>query len=64
MNEKLTTDLHIKSTDKHEYLHLTYFHPDHTKGLIIYYQTLRLSRIGTFENDYICYKYKMELWFL
>ena len=31
---QLTTDLHIKSTDKHQYLHYTSAHPDHTKRSI------------------------------
>ena len=28
---QLTTDLHVKSTDKHQYLHYTSACPDHTK---------------------------------
>ena len=28
---QLTTDLHVKSTDKHQYLHYTSARPDHTK---------------------------------
>ena len=35
---KLTTDLYTKSTDKHQYLHYTSAHPDHTKRSIIYSQ--------------------------
>ena len=46
---RLTTDLHIKDTDRHQYL---YFYPDHTKKLIIYRQPLRLTKICTFENDF------------
>ena len=30
----MTTDGHIKSTDKHQYLHYTSAHPDHTKRSI------------------------------
>ena len=42
---KLTTDLHTKSTDKHRYLHYTSAHPAHTKRSIIYSRALRMSRI-------------------
>ena len=42
---KLTADLHTKSTDKHQYLHYTSAHPSHTKRSITYSQALRLSRI-------------------
>ena len=42
---QLTTDLHIKSTDKHQYLHYTSAHPDHTKRSIDFSQALRVSRI-------------------
>ena len=36
---KLTTNLHTKSTDKHQCLHCTSAHPAHTERLIIYNQT-------------------------
>ena len=42
---KLTADLHTKSTDKHQYLHYTSAHPPHTKRSVTYSQALRLSRI-------------------
>ena len=28
---KLTTDLHVKSTDRYQYLHYMLMHPNHTK---------------------------------
>ena len=28
---KIETDLHVKSTDRHQYLHYTSSHPEHTK---------------------------------
>ena len=43
-NGDISTDLHIKSTDRHQFLHYTSFHPDHTKCSIIYSQALRVSR--------------------
>ena len=32
---KSETDLHIKSTDRHQYLHYSSSHPGHTKGSIV-----------------------------
>ena len=49
----LTTDLHVRDTDRHQYLHFNFSHPDHTKRLIIYSQALRLAKICTFENDFL-----------
>ena len=49
---KLTTDLHIKPTDRHQSLHWTSAHPNHTKQSIVYSQALRLSRICSYKNDF------------
>ena len=49
---KLTTDLHSKSTDKHQYLHYTSAHPAHTKCSIIYSQALRMSSICSYKTDF------------
>ena len=49
---RLTSDLHIKDIDRHQYLHFNFSHPDHTKRSIIYSQTLRLTKICTFENNF------------
>ena len=48
---RLITDLHIKDTDPHQYFNSS--HPDHTKRSIIYSQTLRLTKICTFENYFL-----------
>ena len=50
---RLTADLHVKDTDRHQYLHFHSFHPDHTIRSIIYSQALRLAKICTFENDFL-----------
>ena len=60
---RLTTDLHIKDTDRHQYPHFNSSHPDHTKRSIIYSQTLRLTKICTFENDFLQHRDEMRLWF-
>ena len=49
---KLTTDLHTKSTDKHHYLHYASAHPAYTKRSIIYSQALRMSRICSDKSDF------------
>ena len=49
---KLTTDLHTKPTDKHQYLHYTSAQPTHTKRSTIYSQTLRMSRICSYKTDF------------
>ena len=41
---QLTTYLHIKSTDKHQYLHYISAHRDDTKRSIVFSQALRVSR--------------------
>ena len=44
-NGVISTDLHTKTTDCHQYLHFSSSHPYHIKTSIIYSQTLRLSKI-------------------
>ena len=60
---RITTDLHIKDTDRHQYLHFNSSHPGHTKRSIIYSQALRLTKICTFENDFLQYRDEMKSWF-
>ena len=49
LDRKIVTNLHIKATDRHQYLHYTSSHPYHTKESIVYIQALRVSRIYSFE---------------
>ena len=42
---QLTTDLYVKSTDSHQYLHASSCHVFHSKKSIPYSQALRLNRI-------------------
>ena len=42
---KITTDLYVKATDSHQYLHSSSCHPHHCKKGIPYSQALRLNRI-------------------
>ena len=61
---KIFTDLHIKDTDRNQYLHYTSSHLYHTKRSIVYSQDLRVSRICSFENGFIRLRNKMKSWFL
>ena len=59
----MTTDLYIKSTDKHQYLHYTSAHPDHTKRSIVFSQALRVSRICYDKTDFERHLDDMKSWF-
>ena len=60
---QLTTDLHIKSTDKHQYLHYTSACPDHTKRSIVFSQALRAMRVCYNKTDFERHLDDMESWF-
>ena len=60
---KLTTELHTKSADKHQYLRYVSTHPAHTKGSIVFSQALRISRICSFNTDFEKHLVDMESWF-
>ena len=42
-NSKVFTDLHVKPTDRHQYLHYLYAHPYHTEKLLLLLLLLLLS---------------------
>ena len=50
---RLITDLHIKPTDTHQYLHQRSCHPLHCKNSIAYSQALRIRRICSRHTDYL-----------
>ena len=58
-----STDLYIKPTDRHQYLHYTSSHPEHTKKSVVYSQALRLSRICSEEKDFKKHIGEMKSWF-
>ena len=64
IDRQIFTDLHIKATDRHQYLYYTSSHPYYTKRSIVYSQALRVSRICSFENDFIRHRNEMKSWFL
>ena len=60
---ELSTDLYIKPTDRHQYLHYTSSHPEHTKKSVVYRQALRLSQICSEEKYFKKHICKMKSWF-
>ena len=54
LNEgKINADLHIKSMDKHQYLHFTSSHPSQTKRSIVYSQGVQVKRICSEKEDFL-----------
>ena len=52
VNGTLTTDLHVKPTDTHQYLASNSCHPRHCKEAIPFSQALRMRRIYSSEDDF------------
>ena len=52
LERKIKTDLYIKETDRHQYLHYSSSHPNHTKRSIVFSQALRMKRICSEEEDF------------
>ena len=63
-NSKIITDLYVKSTDCHQYLHYLSAHPNHTKRSVVFSQTLRISRLCFYEENFIKHKTNMKSWLL
>ena len=59
----MTTDLSIKPTDKHQYLHDISAHPDHTKRSIVLSQALRVSRTCFNKTDFERHLEDIKSWF-
>ena len=49
---KITTDLHVKPTNRHQYLHFSSAHPNHSKRSAVFGQTLRMSRLCSNESNF------------
>ena len=64
LNGPIITDLHIKATDRHQYLDYTSSHPHHTKRSIVYSQALRVSRVCSANEYFKRHRNQMKLWFL
>ena len=62
-NSKIITDLCVKSTDHYQYIHYLSAHPNHTKRSVVFSQTLRISRLCSYEENFIKHKTGMKSWF-
>ena len=60
---KIKTDLYIKETDRHQYLHYSSSHPKHTKQSTVFSQALRMKRICSEEEDFKTHIGEMKSWF-
>ena len=60
--EKLVTDLFVKSTDTHQYLHASSCHVYHSKRSIPYSQALRLNRICSDPKSFDLRCNQLESW--
>ena len=59
-----TSTLYVNPTDRHQFLHYTSSHPDHTKRSIVFSQVQRVSRICSEKADFLKHLEKMKSWFL
>ena len=58
------TDLHIKPTDGHQFLHYKSSHPGHIKNSIPYSQALRISRLCSSQNYFNAHISNLKDWSL
>ena len=58
INGKVFTDVYIKLTNRHQYLHYLSAHLYHTKKSVVFCQTLRISRLCSSEKDFKTIKKK------
>ena len=63
-NGKIKTDLYVKPTDTHQYLHSSSCHPYHCKKGIPYSKTLRLNRICSDSTSFDGRFNDLERWLL
>ena len=62
LNEgKISTDLY---TSRHQYLHFTSSHTNHTYRSVVYSQGLRVKRLCSEKEDFLKHMSEMKLWFL
>ena len=49
-NSKIITNFYVKYTDRHQCLHYLSAYPHHTKQCVVFSQTLRISRLCSYEK--------------
>ena len=55
--------MHVKSTDRHQYLRYTSSNPEHTKRSIVLGESLRVSGICSQPEDFRNHTTEMRSWF-
>ena len=63
-NSKIITDLYVKSTDCHQCIHYLSAHPNQIKRPVVFSQALRISRLCSYEENFIIHKANMKSFFL
>ena len=63
-NSKIFTDLHVKSTTRHQYFYYLPAHRNHSNRSVVFSQALRISRLCSYEESFIKHKASMKSWFL
>ena len=59
-NSKIITDLNVKSTDRHQYLHYLSAHPNHIKRSVVFSKTLHITVLCSYEENFIKHKANMK----
>ena len=54
----------MKPTDRHQYLHYLFSHPEHSKRSIVYNQTLYVNRLFSLKKGFNYHKLNMKIWFI
>ena len=50
---KISSDLFVEFTDHHQFFHYTTSHQEHTKDSLVLSQALRVSRICSYESNFV-----------
>ena len=61
---QLESTIRVKPSDRHQYLHYSPLHPEHTKKSIVFSQTVRVDRICSREKDFRNHCLQMRSWFM
>ena len=63
-NSKIITDLCVKSTDRYQYLYYFSTHQNHINRFVVFSQIPRISRLYSYEENFIKHKTNMKSWLL
>ena len=51
----------MKPTDRHQYIHYLFSHPEHSKRFIVYNQTLYVNRLFSLKKGFNYHKLNMKI---